>query len=68
MGPADQAGLQVDDVITAVDGQAVEGPAAVVSAIERRGVGETVTLQIRRANDQKVVRLKPVDLSSLDRS
>ena len=68
MGPADQAGLQVDDVITAVDGQAVEGPAAVVSAIERRGVGETVTIQIRRANDQKVVRLKPVDLSSFDRS
>ena len=68
MGPADQAGLQVDDVITAVDGQAVEGPAAVVSAIERRGVGETLTLQIRRANDQKVVRLKPVDLSSFDRS
>ena len=68
MGPAEQAGLQVDDVITAVDGQAVEGPAAVVSAIERRGVGETVTLQIRRVNDQKVVRLKPVDLSSFDRS
>jgi S1-C subfamily serine protease len=64
MGPADQAGLQVDDVITAVDGQVVDGPAAVVSAIERRGVGETLTLQIRRANNQKVVRLKPVDLSS----
>jgi hypothetical protein len=39
-----------------------------VSAIERRGVGETVTLQIRRVNDQRVVRLKPVDLSSFDRS
>ena len=68
MGPADQAGLQVDDVITAVDGQAVEGPAAVVSAIERRGVGETLILQIRRANDQMDVRVKPVDLSSFDRS
>ena len=68
MGPADQAGLQVDDVISAVDGQAVEGPAAVVSAIERRGVGETVTLQILRANDQINVRVKPVDLSSFDRS
>ena len=68
MGPADQAGLQVDDVITTVDGKAIDGPAAVVSAIERRGVGETLTLQIRRANDQKVVRLKPVDLSSFDRS
>ena len=68
MGPADQAGLQVDDVISAVDGQAVEGPAAVVSAIERRGVGETLILQIRRANDQIDVRVKPVDLSSFDRS
>ena len=68
MGPADKAGLQVDDVITAVDGQAVDGPAAVVSAIERRGVGETLTLQIRRASESKVVRLKPVDLSFFDRS
>ena len=68
MGPAEQAGLQVGDVITAVDGQAVDGPAAVVSAIERRGVGETLTLQIRRVNDQKVVQLKPVDLSFFDRS
>ena len=68
MGPADKAGLQVDDVITAVDGQAVDGPAAVVSAIERRGVGETLTLQIRRSSESKVVRLKPVDLSFFDRS
>ncbi len=67
-GPADKAGLQVDDVITAVDGLAVDGPAAVVSAIERRGVGETLTLQIRRASESKVVRLKPVDLSFFDRS
>ena len=68
MGPADKAGLQVDDVITAVDGQAVDGPAAVVSAIERRGVGETLTLQIRRSSESKIVRLKPVDLSFFDRS
>jgi S1-C subfamily serine protease len=68
MGPADKAGLQVNDVITAVDGLAVDGPAAVVSAIERRGVGETLTLQIRRASESKVVRLKPVDLSFFDRS
>ena len=58
----------MDDVITAVDGQAVDGPAAVVSAIERRGVGETLTLQIRRAGDSKLVRLKPVDLSFFDPS
>ena len=68
MGPADKAGLQVDDVITAVDGQAVDGPAAVVSAIERRGVGETLTLQIRRSSESKIVRLKPIDLSFFDRS
>ncbi|MAI00253.1 MAG: serine protease, partial [SAR116 cluster bacterium] len=41
-GPADRAGLKLNDVITAVDGRAVKGPADVVSAIDRRGVGATV--------------------------
>ncbi|BEV36842.1 hypothetical protein CREGCYN_16540 [Synechococcus sp. M16CYN] len=63
--PAAQAGLRIDDVITAVDGQPVEGPAAVVSAIERRGVGEILTLQIRRGDQGKIVQLKPVDLAAL---
>ena len=64
-GPADRAGLKVDDVILRFDGQAVEGPAAVVSAIERRGVGATVALEVQRAQERVSINVKPVDLSTL---
>ena len=64
-GPADRAGLKVDDVILRFDGQAVAGPAAVISAIERRGVGATVVLEVQRAQEQVSINVKPVDLSAL---
>ena len=64
-GPADRAGLQVDDVITSFDGRPVADPAAVVSAIERRGVDATVVLGVRRGQDQVKIKVKPVDLSAL---
>ena len=64
-GPADRAGLKVDDVILRFDGQVVDGPAAVVSAIERRGVGATVVLEVQRAQERVSINVKPVDLSAL---
>ena len=64
-GPADKAGLRVDDVIKRFDGQAVEDPAAVVSAIERRGVGATVVLEVERGQVPVRIEVKPVDLSAL---
>ena len=64
-GPADRAGLKVDDVILRFDGQLVDGPAAVVSAIERRGVGATVVLEVQRAQERVSINVKPVDLSAL---
>ena len=64
-GPADRAGLKVDDVIKRFDGQSVGGPAAVVSAIERRVVGATVELEVQRGQDQITINVKPVDLSLL---
>ncbi|MCB4400557.1 trypsin-like peptidase domain-containing protein [Synechococcus sp. MU1625] len=67
-GPADRAGLKVDDVITSFDGKAVADPAAVVSAIDRRGVGATVVLGVRRGEDQVRIEVKPVDLSALPSS
>lgn len=67
-GPADRAGLKVDDVITSFDGKAVADPAAVVSAIDRRGVGATVVLGVRRGEDQVTIEVKPVDLSALTSS
>ena len=64
-GPADNAGLKVDDVITHFDGEPVADPAAVVSAIERRGVGATVVLEVRRGQEKVTIKVKPVDLSAL---
>jgi len=64
-GPADRAGLKVDDVITRFDGQAVADPASVVSAIERRGVDSTVVLGVQRGQDKITIEVKPVDLSAL---
>ena len=64
-GPADRAGLKVEDVILRFDGQLVDGPAAVVSAIERRGVGATVVLEVQRAQERVSINVKPVDLSAL---
>ena len=64
-GPADRAGLKVDDVITRLDGQAVADPAAVVSSIERRGVGASIVLEVKRCQELVTIDVKPVDLSAL---
>ena len=64
-GPADRAGLKLNDVITAVDGRAVKGPADVVSAIDRRGVGATVAIAVSRGGQNLTIDVQPVDLSRL---
>jgi membrane-associated protease RseP (regulator of RpoE activity) len=46
--PADVAGLQRGDVITAVDGTAVETPQDFRDALEAKAVGDTITLSITR--------------------
>jgi membrane-associated protease RseP (regulator of RpoE activity) len=46
--PADTAGLQRGDVITAVDGTAVETPQDFHDALADKSVGDTVTLSISR--------------------
>ncbi|MEI6593009.1 MAG: trypsin-like peptidase domain-containing protein [Holophagaceae bacterium] len=46
--PADKAGLQRLDVITAVDGQPIQSPDELVSAISSRRAGETVKLAVSR--------------------
>jgi putative serine protease PepD len=47
-GPADKAGLQKDDLIKAVDGQAIKDPTDLSSAIAVKKPGDTVTLRIER--------------------
>lgn len=46
--PADAAGLQVNDIITAVDGTAIGDSAALQSAIRRCEIGDTLTLTVYR--------------------
>jgi membrane-associated protease RseP (regulator of RpoE activity) len=46
--PADTAGLQRGDVVTDVDGTAVETPQDFHDALEAKSVGDTVTLSIDR--------------------
>lgn len=45
---ADKAGLQVGDIITAVDGEAVDGSATFIAIKDKHKAGETVTLTIDR--------------------
>ena len=47
-GPAEQAGLQSGDVITAINGQAVTSPAQINAVVDAQPVGAEVLLQISR--------------------
>jgi S1-C subfamily serine protease len=51
--PADKAGIQVRDVIVAVDNQSVKSMGALVVALRARNPGNTVTLDVWRGNDLK---------------
>ncbi|HZJ25463.1 MAG TPA: PDZ domain-containing protein [Acidimicrobiia bacterium] len=49
--PADDAGLEADDVITEVDGEAVETPRDLVEAIRSQDPGDEVTITYERDGD-----------------
>lgn len=51
--PAEAAGLQVDDVITAVDDQPITGPEDLVDAISGLQAGDFVTLTAQRADEDE---------------
>jgi hypothetical protein len=50
--PAAEAGLQEGDVVTAVDGEPVEGPQELVAAVAERVPGDVVTLTVYRSDDE----------------
>jgi len=67
--PADRAGLSgafrnnrgdivLGDVITAIDGQTVRSNDDYLAILEKRKVGETITLSVRRGDRGREVRLK----------
>jgi S1-C subfamily serine protease len=53
--PASAAGLQADDVITAVDGQALDGDASLADVIGGYQPGDEVTLTVTRAGEEEAL-------------
>lgn len=57
-GPADQAGLRVGDVVTAVGGRAVDDPDSMRYRIATQAVGGSTTLTVIRAGREQQLGLK----------
>ena len=57
-GPADQSGLKVGDVLTAIDGKEVDDIQAVRFRIATLGVGEEATLTVLRAGKEETLTLR----------
>ena len=52
-GPAEKAGLQAGDVITAIDGQEIREARDLLRTVLRHGVGERLNLEVRRRDKSK---------------
>jgi membrane-associated protease RseP (regulator of RpoE activity) len=63
-GPAAKAGVRAGDVITAVDGEAVDSPGDISRAINRKKEGD-VTLTIVRNKSQQTIRVTPLEGSGV---
>jgi S1-C subfamily serine protease len=48
-GPADRAGVQVDDVVESIDGHPVSSLTDLLSEVDRHAPGDSVTLSIVRS-------------------
>jgi len=66
-GPADRAGVRIDDVIVAINGQSVRNPAEVVSAIDRHGVGQPMALEVLRSSRRTKLSITPIEMTSLQK-
>ena len=54
-GPAAGAGLQAGDVVTAIDGKAVNGPTDLSTAINGKAPGDHVSLTVQRGGSQQTL-------------
>ena len=61
-GPAERAGLKRGDVVLAADGEAVLQPAELIAAVERAGVGGSMSLAIRRDGEILNLTVVPVQM------
>jgi putative serine protease PepD len=54
-GPAADAGVRAGDVVTEIDGEAVDAPEDVAEAIEDRSPGDRVTLTVSRGGAEETI-------------
>ncbi len=54
-GPAAKAGVQPGDIITKIDGKAINQTTSVISLLDKHKVGDSVEVTIRRSNDTKTI-------------
>jgi putative serine protease PepD len=57
-GPAADAGVRTGDVVTAMDGKAITGADALVTAVDGKKPGDTVTLKVRRGGSTSEIQVK----------
>jgi Do/DeqQ family serine protease len=57
--PADRAGLRAGDVITGIDNQAVKEGSEVQQAVERTGVGQNLSITLRRDGREETITVRP---------
>jgi len=53
--PAEKAGIRVDDIVLAVDGEPVNGQAGLVAAIRDRNPGDTVSIDLVRDGERVAI-------------
>jgi membrane-associated protease RseP (regulator of RpoE activity) len=56
--PAETAGLQARDVITAVDGEAIESPQDVIDRVNALEPGDVLTLSVERPGQEEALELE----------
>jgi len=53
--PAEKAGIRVDDIVLAVDGEPVNGQAGLVAAIRDRNPGDTISIDLVRDGERVAI-------------
>jgi membrane-associated protease RseP (regulator of RpoE activity) len=57
-GPAEKAGMAVGDIVTAVDGNAIESPRQLSRAVRHRKEGETIQVEVLRGGSKQTLAVK----------
>ncbi len=55
--PASSAGIRTNDVVTAINGQAINSTEQFIATVDRYGPGQTITLTIKRSGQTKQIKL-----------